>query len=279
MVFADVMVTQLLITFAVSLAVAVACVFLVFLISIPTRNVSFIDAYWGPGFALITGVAMWRATIEDVPTPRSLLLLALVTLWATRLGLYLLSRSWGEPEDRRYAAMRKKVGTERFILKSFFTVFLLQAVLQCFIALPLQVAQSIPGDHAFGPLDVAGVVLFAIGFLFESVGDWQLARFLRDPANKGQVMNRGLWRYTRHPNYFGDFCVWWGLFLIACATPYGVFTVLSPLLMSFLLLRVSGVSLLEKTITKRRPEYAEYVARTSAFFPWPPKAERAQPST
>ncbi len=270
------MVTELLITFAVSLAVAVACVFVLFLISIPTRNVSFIDAYWGPGFALITGVTMWRATIDTTPTTRSLLLLGLVSLWAARLGIYLLSRSLGEPEDRRYAAMRKKVGTERFILKSLFTVFLLQAALQTFIAAPLQVAQWIPGDRPLGLLDLAGASLFALGFFFETVGDFQLARFLRDPANKGQVMNHGLWRFTRHPNYFGDFCVWWGFFLIACATPYGAYTIFAPLLMSFLLLRVSGVSLLEKTIKKRRPGYAEYIARTSAFFPWPPRPQGEQ---
>ena len=151
-------------------------------------------------------------------------------------------------------------------------MFTLQGVLQWLISLPLQVGAAAPGDAPLGALDALGVALFACGLAFETVGDAQLARFKADPANRGCVMDRGVWRYTRHPNYFGDAVAHWGLFAIALATPHGWLTVLSPALMTFLLLRVSGVALLERSIGKRRPEYAEYQRRTSAFFPLPPRA-------
>jgi steroid 5-alpha reductase family enzyme len=215
------------------------------------RNVGIIDAYWGPGFALVAWVA---AALHGPPLPvRSMLLLAVITLWAARLGVYLTWRLWGEPEDYRYAAMRKEHG-EAFPLRSLFTVFLLQGALLWIISAPLQAAILVPGDRALGWVDGIGVAACVVGIYFEAVGDWQLTRFKSDPANRGNVLDTGLWRYTRHPNYFGDFMVWWGLFLIAC-----------------LLLKVSGVSLLETTITERRPQYADYIERTSPFFPWPPR--------
>jgi len=166
--------------------------------------------------------------------------------------------------------MRRRHG-ERFGLVSLGTVFGLQGVLQWFVALPVLVAILVPGERPLGALDALGFALYAVGLAFESIGDAQLARFQADPANRGRVMDRGLWRYTRHPNYFGDSVAWWGLFAIACATPYGIATIASPALMTFLLLRVSGVALLERSLVRTRPAYREYVARTSAFFPRPPR--------
>jgi len=193
----------------------------------------------------------------------------LVCVWGLRLAGYLGWRNAGHGEDPRYVAMRRHWGP-RFPLISLATVFALQGVLMWIVSLPVQLAQLEPGGP-LGVLDAVGVLLFAVGLTFESVGDWQLARFKADPSNAGQVMDRGLWRYTRHPNYFGDFCVWWGLYAIALATPYGPYSIVGPIVMSVLLMRVSGVPMLERSIGKRRPGYAEYAKRTSAFFPRPPR--------
>jgi steroid 5-alpha reductase family enzyme len=256
---------------AAALAVSFGCGLLMmlalWLLSLALRDVSIVDIWWGPGFAWLTMVAF---TISGDPTPRDALLLALVSLWGLRLGAYLLWRNWGQGEDARYARMRRHHGA-RFPLVSLATVFGLQAVLQWFVSLPLQIAQLAPGTRPLGALDALGVALFAAGLFFETVGDAQLARFKADPANRGRVMDRGLWRYTRHPNYFGDCLVWWGLFAIAAATPAGWLTVASPLLMTFLLLRVSGVALLERSLVRTRPAYRDYIERTSAFLPRPPR--------
>jgi steroid 5-alpha reductase family enzyme len=256
---------------ASALAVSFGCGLLMmlalWLLSLALRDVSIVDIWWGPGFAWLATVAF---AIAGDPTPRDVLLLALVSLWGLRLGVYLLWRNWGHGEDARYARMRRHYGT-RFPLVSLATVFGLQAVLQWFVSLPLQIAQLAPGTRPLGALDALGVALFATGLFFEAVGDAQLARFKADPANRGRVMDRGLWRYTRHPNYFGDCLVWWGLFAIAAATPAGWLTVASPLLMTFLLLRVSGVALLERSLVRTRPAYRDYIERTSAFLPRPPR--------
>jgi steroid 5-alpha reductase family enzyme len=184
-----------------------------------------------------------------------------------RLAGYLTWRNWGEPEDRRYQQIRRH-NDPHFSVKSLYLIFGLQGLLAWIISLPLLAAIAAPRDLT--ALDCVGVALWAVGFGVESVADWQLARFKRVPANREQVMDQGLWRYTRHPNYFGDCCVWWGFYLIALAAG-GWWAVVGPLLMSFLLLRVSGVALLERSIGKRRPGYAEYAARTSAFVPRPPR--------
>jgi steroid 5-alpha reductase family enzyme len=195
---------------------------------------------------------------------------ALTGVWAIRLGAHLFRRNFGQPEDRRYAAMRRHHG-ESFWLVSLASVFLLQAILMWVISLPIQwVALAAPTP--LSRLDAAAFAVCAVGILFEAVGDRQLARFRADPTNRGAVMDKGLWRYTRHPNYFGDCVFWWGLFLFALNTDGGFWTVVSPLLMTTLLLRVSGVALLERTIVRRRPAYAAYIERTSAFVPWPPRS-------
>ena len=254
-----------------ALAVSFGCGLLMmlglWLLSLALRDVSIVDVWWGPGFAWLATVAV---AIAGAATPRGALLLALVAVWGVRLGAYLLWRNWGHGEDARYARMRRHHGA-RFPLVSLATVFGLQALLQWFISLPIQLAQLVPGTRPLGALDALGVALFATGLFFEAVGDAQLARFKADPANRGRVMDRGLWRYTRHPNYFGDCLVWWGLFAIAAATPAGPWTIASPLLMTFLLLRVSGVALLERSLVRTRPSYRDYIERTSAFFPRPPR--------
>jgi len=254
--------------FGATAALVAACMFGLWLASLALRNASIVDVFWGAGFALI-GAATFALT-DDGSSPRRALITALVCLWGLRLAIYLGWRNAGHGEDPRYVAMRRHWGP-RFPLVSLGTVFLLQGVLMWIVSLPVQLAQLEPGGP-LGALDVLGVLLFALGFFFESVGDWQLARFKADPANAGQVMDRGLWRYTRHPNYFGDFCVWWGLYAIALATPYGPYAIAGPVVMSFLLMRVSGVPMLERRIGKRRPGYAEYAKRTSTFFPRPPRS-------
>jgi steroid 5-alpha reductase family enzyme len=197
-----------------------------------------------------------------------LLVLALAAIWALRLTGYLTWRNHGKPEDRRYRAIRER-NEPGFTWKSLYLVFGLQAVLAAIVALPL--FGAIASARPWSLLDAAGVLLWLVGFGFEAIGDRQLARFKADPKNRGQVMAQGLWRYTRHPNYFGECCLWWGFFVIALAAG-AWWSVLSPLLLTVLLLRVSGVALLERDIAERRPEYRDYILRTSAFLPWLPRA-------
>jgi steroid 5-alpha reductase family enzyme len=249
-----------------NLAVALAAMLLLWLASLARRDVSLVDAWWGPGFALLAFVDVAAAGAHA----RSLLLAAAVTLWGLRLGAYLLWRSHGQAEDARYAAMRRHHGAA-FPLVSLLTVFALQGVLQVAVGLPVWVVAAAPGAAPLGALDALGVAVFAAGLAFETAGDFQLARFKADPRSAGRVMDRGLWAWTRHPNYFGDCLAWWGIFVVALATPFGWASLPGPALMTFLLLRVSGVTLLERSIGKRRPGYAEYAARVPAFFPRPPR--------
>jgi steroid 5-alpha reductase family enzyme len=232
-------------------------------VSVVKRDVSVVDSMWGPLIWLAAA-----AGLAALPTagPRAGWLLAGVALWAVRLSAHITWRNWGAPEDRRYQDIRAR-NEPRFWLKSLYLVFGLQGVLACIVAAPVVVAAG--SDRPLGWLDAAGMALLAAGLLFEAVADAQLAGFKSDPANRGQVMDRGLWRYSRHPNYFGECCVWWGVYLVALAAG-GWWTLFSPALMTFLLLKVSGVTLLEKDL-ERRPVYRDYIARTSAFLPWPPR--------
>lgn len=259
-------------TLFVCFVAVVSALSLLWVVSLRKRDASIVDPFWGCGFVLVAWIA-WG--LQSTTSWRTLLLACLITVWGLRLSLFLAWRNLGHGEDRRYAAMRAKHGP-RFWWVSLLTVFLLQGCILWFVALPIQVTAVRAVPSAAGLLDLLGVAVWAAGLFFETVGDWQLARFKADPGNSGRVMDRGLWRYTRHPNYFGDFCVWWGLYLIAAAGG-AVWTVGSPLLMSVLLLKVSGVTLLESTIIERRPEYAAYRLRTNAFFPGPPRA--SAPST
>ena len=249
------------------IVVAVA-VFLLWLLSLKLKDASIVDIFWGPGFAII---AVTSYLVTNGNGVRKGLLVGLVVIWAFRLAWHIGSRNIGKGEDFRYQAMRKRHG-DKFPLVSLFTVFLLQGVLMWIISLPLQAAQIPAEPTQFNWLDSAGTILFLIGFYFEAVGDWQLRQFKADPANKGKLMDRGLWAFTRHPNYFGDALLWWGFYLIACAAG-AWWTVFSPVLMTFLLLKVSGVAMLERSLTKTKPEYEAYARRTNAFLPWFPKRE------
>lgn len=249
-----------LIGLGVILTVATGC----WLISLHKRDVSIVDSLWSLMFLF---AAVTYAITLPAAGPRTTLVLLLVALWALRLSAYITWRNRGEGEDRRYRKIRAD-NEPNFELKSLFIVFLLQGVIAWVVSLPLLAAQA--SAAPLGVLDYAGIALWIIGMIFEAGGDFQLARFKADPDSRGKVMDRGLWRYTRHPNYFGNACLWWGFGLIALAAG-AWWALVSPVVMTFLLLKVSGVSLLEQDIGERRPKYADYVARTSAFFPLPPK--------
>jgi steroid 5-alpha reductase family enzyme len=256
----------------VGLALLLACFVSLWLLSLYWRDASIVDPFWGPSFIIVTfGYVL---TTSGAPDRRSLVL-ALVAIWGSRLGAHLLLRNPGRGEDFRYRAWRVEHGS-RWWWRSLLQVFVLQAVIAWVVSWPLLAAVSSPEPPHLTWVDVAGVGVWMVGMGFETIGDWQLARFKADPANRARVMDGGLWRYTRHPNYFGDALVWWGLFLPAAATPAGWWTAVSPALMTFLLMRVSGVALLEATLKTRKPGYAEYVARTSAFVPWPSRVGRVR---
>ena len=252
---------------AASAAAVAVLMAVTWLVSLAVRDASIVDLIWGLGFVIVAATA---ALVGDGWSGRRALLAVLVGVWGLRLSGYLAWRNLGHGEDYRYVAMRKRWG-DRFWWVSLFQVFALQGVMMWVVSLPVQLAATAATPDDFGPLAFVGVALWTVGLLFETLGDAQLARFKADPDNAGRVMDQGLWRYTRHPNYFGDFCVWWGLFLVAAEAPVAWWGIVGPALMSFLLLRVSGVAMLEKTIGTRRPGYAEYVAKTSAFFPRRPR--------
>jgi steroid 5-alpha reductase family enzyme len=244
------------------LAVAAFAAVMTWLVSLSKDNVAIVDSLWSLMFLF---AAATFAVLTPTWGPRATLTLLLVGLWGLRLSIQITWRNGGHGEDRRYQAIRAR-NQPNFAIKSLYLVFLLQAVLAWIISLPLFAAIS--GTTQLNVLDYVGVAVWAVGFMFEAGGDWQLSRFKANPANKDKVMDQGLWRLTRHPNYFGDFCVWWGFYLIALAAG-AWWSIAGPLLMSILLMRVSGVTLLEKDIAERRPKYADYVRRTNAFFPGP----------
>lgn len=247
------------------LLVVLAAQTALWVLSLRLRDASIVDPFWGPGFAL---AALVYYTVDGRHSPRGTLALVLVAIWAVRLGLHLIVRNRRSGEDPRYAAMRERHG-ERFGRVSLFRVFLLQGGILWIISVPLLAAVRSTGP--LGGWDAVAIGVFAVGLACEAAADRQLVRFRADPTNRGRVLDTGLWRYSRHPNYFGDAVVWWGLWLAAAAGG-GWWTIFAPAAMTFLLLKVSGVPLLEKSLTASRPGYAEYARRTSAFVPWPPKA-------
>ena len=260
--------------FLIAGAIILVYMFVLWLASLALRNSSIVDIFWGLGFV----VAAWAYHLltPDGLLVRKVLLLALVTIWGLRLSLYILWRNWAKPEDFRYAKWRSESGG-RWWWKSLFQVFLLQGLLLWIISAPLLAAQLGRGARSLTWLDGMALGVWLIGFFFESVGDSQLARFRADPTKKGMVLRSGVWRYTRHPIYFGDAAQWWGFYLLALAAG-GWWTIFSPLLMTALLLRVSGVTLLEQTLKDSKAGYREYVESTSAFIPWFPRngARRAR---
>jgi steroid 5-alpha reductase family enzyme len=225
------------------------------------------DIAWGVGFIVAAGVSLLAAGLYP---PRGLLVSALVLIWGVRLAVHIHARNRGRGEDRRYRQWREEWG-RWFVLRSFLQVFILQGVLLVAVAVPVIHANG-SVSPPLGLLDLLGVLVWLTGFGFETVGDWQLLKFLRDPANKGQLMTAGLWRYTRHPNYFGEVTLWWGVWLIVLSVPGGWLTVIGPLTITGLILKVSGIPMLEKGY-EGRADFAAYQRRTSAFFPRPPREE------
>jgi steroid 5-alpha reductase family enzyme len=249
--------------FASGLIVTVIVFTLLWLVSVALRDASIVDIFWGLGFVAIGW--FYLATVPDVPTGRGWLVCSLVTLWGLRLALHIGIRNAGTGEDFRYRKWRENAGTN-FWWISYFKVFLLQGVLLWIVSSPLILAQLDGPDIGRAALDVVAVVFWAVGFLFEVVADWQLMKFKREPANRGQILRSGLWSLSRHPNYFGEAVLWWGFGLLAFPTG-GWLALLGPLMITFLLRRVSGVTMLDAALVDRRPGYSDYIRSTPAFFP------------
>lgn len=231
-------------------------------VSVFRRDASIVDPWWSIAFLLVTG----RTAVSAGLTPAKTLLLLLVAIWAIRLWLHLLLRSRGRPEDPRYAAFRRRYGPARYWWISFFQVFLLQGCLAVLISAPLQLAAAAPAPDPIGWTALAGLLVFGIGLALEVVADAQLQAFRSDPAHSGGVLDTGLWRFSRHPNYFGEAVLWWGFWLFAVGHPCGWVSLAAPLLMTFLLVRVSGVAMLDAHLRATKPGYADYIRRTSAFL-------------
>jgi steroid 5-alpha reductase family enzyme len=249
-----------------ALIFSVSAAVVLWLVSLRLRDVSIADIFWGPGIAGVVDIAAW---LGHSGGERTSAVLFLVNVWGVRLAAHIWARHKGE--DRRYAAMRHRFGRNWWWI-SLPQVFLLQAVLIWFIPAPL-VTAVLFGHRPFGWLDYLGIGVAAAGLIFEAVADFQLSAFRADPASKGKVLDRGLWGWSRHPNYFGETAMWWGYFVIGFSASHMWWLILAPLLLTFLLLQVSGVVLMEDGIDMRRPGYAAYRERVSTFLPWPPKKD------
>ena len=248
---------------------------ILWIVSIRMKNVSIVDLFWGFGFVIVT---VFYFLNTDGNSLRKTILLVLVLIWGLRLSIYLTWRNYGKGEDFRYIEFRKKYGEHRYWWISFFQTFLLQGTLMWLISAPLLGAQYSGENKDPGILDYAGILVWITGFIFEAGGDYQLAVFRKNTSNKGKVLNKGFWKYTRHPNYFGDSAVWWGFGLISISA--GSYpAALGSVLMTALIIRVSGVLLLEKSLKEKKPEYKEYVQKTSAFIPWIPKKKSTKDYT
>ena len=250
--------------FLVNLAAAVGLMAAGWVFSLAKKNVTIADSLWGLGFVLIAWLTFFRA---DGVLLRKAMIAIMVTVWGLRLFIHLSVRNRGKGEDPRYAAWRARYG-DSFWWVSLYKVFLVQALFQWAIALGVQYGQVAATPARLTWTDWLGAGIWAAGILIESAADWQLARFLSDPANRGKIMDRYLWKYSRHPNYFGESLIWWGLFVVVLSVPWGVWTIISPALITFTLLRLTGVTLMEQTIFKDNPDYREYVRKTSSFIPW-----------
>ena len=252
---------------AASAVVIGTIMFVTWLLSVAVKNASIVDIVWGLGFVAVAWTSFAVGNGDDT---RRLVVALMATVWGLRLATHLAVRNIGHGEDYRYRAMRKHWGS-KFPIISLFTVFLLQGVLMWIVSLALQLGQ-VESSPGFGPIGTMGVFVWVVGLAFEATSDQQLRKFKADPANQGKVLNTGLWRLSRHPNYFGDAVVWWGIAIVAAEAGVGVFGLIGAAVMTFLLVRVSGVALLEKSLKKRKPEYEDYIRRTSAFIPRPPKS-------
>ncbi|HSG67669.1 MAG TPA: DUF1295 domain-containing protein [Bacteroidales bacterium] len=249
-------------TIVILILVTILWIWSIFLV-----NVSIVDIFWGIGFVVVNAIYFY---LSGNSHPRNIILLVLVTLWGLRLAIYLGLRNYGKGEDFRYREFRKKYGESRYWWISYFQTFLLQAGLMMIISLPLLGANYFTSTDGLHWIDYLAIFIWTVGIIFEAGGDFQLARFKGNPQNKDKVLDTGLWRYTRHPNYFGDSAVWWayGLFCIAAGSYWPA---IGSIVMTLLIIKVSGVALLEKSLSGKKPEYREYIRKTSPFFPWLPK--------
>jgi len=243
--------------------------FIFFLVAQAIKNNSIVDMGWGAGFVLIAIATLF---IEGSFTARNLIVTLLVTIWGVRLTYHIVRRNWGKQEDFRYARWREEWGSW-LVPRAFFQIFMLQGLMMLVIGYPIVLINAYPGP-GLTVLDILGLLIWITGFYFESVGDKQLAEFLKNPANKGRVIQSGLWQYTRHPNYFGEATMWWGIFILALSVPLGWTGIISPLTITILLLFISGVPMLEKEMMKN-PEYRAYADQTSKFIPLPPRKKYA----
>jgi steroid 5-alpha reductase family enzyme len=261
--------TEVIFVLASNFGMLIGTMLVLWLISIALKDVSFIDSFWAFGFILVAGLSF--ALTPGGSETRKLVLTGITAVWGLRLGGYLFWRWRKEGPDKRYVALLKHApGNVHW--HSFKYVFMMQGVLLWVVSLPVQLGQISATPVGLGPVAIIGLCLAVIGIFFESVGDWQMARFKGDEANQGKVMDQGLWRYTRHPNYFGDACVWWGLYLIAAESQLAWAAILGPIVLTGLLVKWSGAGLLERRLKRSRPEYEDYITRTSGFIPMPPKS-------
>ena len=250
-----------------ALLVIVILMTLLWIVSVLIKNVSIVDLFWGFGFVVTAGFYFLET---DGLVLRKIVLLTLVAIWGLRLSVYLTWRNYGKGEDFRYREFRKKYGEKRYWWISFFQTFLLQGILMWLISAPLLGAQYYGQDKSLGIFDYSGVLFWIIGFMFEAGGDLQLVKFRSNPDNKGKVLNTGFWHFTRHPNYFGDSSVWWG-YGFFCLASGSYLPILGSILMTGLIIKISGVALLERSLTEQKPQYKKYIEKTSAFIPWFPK--------
>ena len=292
------MITDILVNFSHAAVVVFGLLALLWVVSVAVKDASLIDIFWGFGFLVVAAVCLYLAQVK---TPYLYLLAALPILWGLRLTLYLGRRNLGHGEDKRYVAMQKRAGKKGLSemgwrLRSLITIFFGQGLLVMIVSAPIWVAMATAitidsgasigggemavaalGSITIGPLAILGTALWVIGFLFEAIGDWQLTKFLKKnknydgPYEDKPVLDTGLWKYTRHPNYFGNACMWWGIWLVACQAPWGWATIFAPIIMTLLLTKVSGRDLLERQL-KKRPAYRDYITRTSGFIPRSPKS-------
>lgn len=244
-----------------------ACVTTLWLLSAYLKNASIVDIFWGFGFVIANAYYFSQADNYDL---RKIILFLLVSIWGLRLTIYLAIRNIGKPEDYRYQQFRKDYGPERYWWFSYFQVFLLQGALILIVSLPLWHVQTTESS-ALTIIDYIAMGVWFIGFCFEAGGDYQLYHFKKNPENKGKVLNTGFWKYTRHPNYFGDAVVWWAYALFSIAAG-GYWQIIGSIIMTLLIIKVSGVAMLERTLKTTKPQYKEYIEKTSAFIPWFPKS-------
>ena len=258
---------EILTSFWMSAAAVFGFMTLAFVVALIKKDNSIVDVGWGLGFILVALVTFFARGDRE---PQQILVTVLVLIWGLRLATHVFLRNRGKGEDPRYKKWREEWGGN-FVIRSYLQVFLLQGCLLLLVVLPVIIINSYPEGSAVWP-GAIGAVIWVVGFLFEAVGDYQLVRFVGDPQNRGKIMDRGLWRYTRHPNYFGEVTQWWGIFIIALATPYGWVGIIGPLVITALILRVSGIPMLEERFAGN-PEWEAYKKRTSVFIPWFPGPE------